>query len=271
MKKKVAKKKLFFKTKTWNLSMTVAIVAVMTSAAFGVSFGPSLLVDTPSVQGVTTLPKCPIVFSHAGAASFAPMDSKPAVLKAIEQGATGIEGNLRFSSNGQPIMFHDVTTWGLNKLTNDPYRDADGYGHAVSKLTWTQLQALDLSQPEKFGTKYKGTKILTFYQWLGTFKPRMAMIEFKVKPTSTQWNKIKSDLSSQGMTNRIVIYSTDATIVSDIHAHLPNAPYMQWGKAYDKPLVIWEQWQTALDKGIYGVMTDDVAGFRTWAAGKCTF
>jgi glycerophosphoryl diester phosphodiesterase len=51
----------------------------------------------------------PILFAHRGASGYRPENTLPAFALALEQGAAGIESDVRLSADGVPVLVHDQT------------------------------------------------------------------------------------------------------------------------------------------------------------------
>lgn len=80
-----------------------------------------------------TKAKKPIIIAHRGASALAPENTFAAFQKAIEDGAEGIEFDVRLSKDGIPIVFHDS---GLKRLAQ---KDAQ-----VIKYSYDELQNFDI-------------------------------------------------------------------------------------------------------------------------------
>ena len=74
----------------------------------------------------------PLVISHAACGGHAPENTLQGVRKAIELGAEAIEIDVQASSDGVPVLMHDITV----------DRTTGGEG-AVAELTLDQLRSLD--------------------------------------------------------------------------------------------------------------------------------
>lgn len=74
----------------------------------------------------------PLIIGHRGASGAAPENTLAAFEMALQQGADGIEFDVRLSADGQVVVIHDAT---VERTTN-------GVG-AVSRLTVAELRALD--------------------------------------------------------------------------------------------------------------------------------
>ncbi|MCY7346944.1 MAG: hypothetical protein LH614_12080 [Pyrinomonadaceae bacterium] len=75
----------------------------------------------------------PLIIAHRGASAFAPENTCAAFQKAIDDGADGIEFDVRLARDGVPVVFHDSTLQRLAKIKN-----------RVSDLTAEELNAVDV-------------------------------------------------------------------------------------------------------------------------------
>ncbi len=89
-----------------------------------------------------------LVFGHRGASFYAPMNTLPAFELALQQGAAGIELDVRLTQDKQMVIIHDAD---VNHTTN-------GEGQ-VSQLTFDQIRALDAGAWKD--EKFRGVQIPT--------------------------------------------------------------------------------------------------------------
>jgi glycerophosphoryl diester phosphodiesterase len=90
----------------------------------------------------------PLIFGHRGASAGAPMNTLPAFELAAQQGADGIELDVRLSKDRQVIIIHDAQ---VDKTT-------DGHGTAAHK-TLAELRELDAGG--WFAPAFRNTRIPT--------------------------------------------------------------------------------------------------------------
>jgi len=88
----------------------------------------------------------PLIIAHRGASALAPENTLAAFRLAKEQGADGIELDVRLSADMRLIVHHDQS---VNRTTN-------GQGK-VSELLWDQMKHLDAGS--KFGDAFAGEPI----------------------------------------------------------------------------------------------------------------
>jgi glycerophosphoryl diester phosphodiesterase len=75
----------------------------------------------------------PLIIAHRGASALAPENTLAAFRKAIEDGADGIEFDVRIAKDGVPVVFHDST---LRRMVKKEGR--------TSHFTSEELQTLDV-------------------------------------------------------------------------------------------------------------------------------
>lgn len=95
----------------------------------------------------------PLIVAHRGARLEAPENTLPAFRLALEQGADGVELDVRLTRDGQAVVLHDAT---LDRTT-------DGYG-PVSQATLEDLRRLDAGA--WFAPAFAGTRLPTLEQAL---------------------------------------------------------------------------------------------------------
>ena len=83
----------------------------------------------------------PLIIAHRGASADLPENTLAAFALAAEQGADGIELDVRFSADKQIVIFHDST---LERLAASNYK--------VSELTLSQLKEIDLGEGQTIAT-----------------------------------------------------------------------------------------------------------------------
>ncbi len=82
----------------------------------------------------------PWIFAHRGARHAAPENTMAAFELALEEGADGIEFDVRLSADGVPVVLHDRR---LNRVTSGADR------REVAALSLRQLQAVDVGAGER--------------------------------------------------------------------------------------------------------------------------
>lgn len=121
----------------------------------------------------------PLIIGHRGASALAPENTLAAFQKAIEDGADGLELDVRLAKDGVPVVFHDTT---LRRIARKNVR--------VISLTSEELQKLDvgswfnLKYPNKYNEKFAQERIPTlekFLDFLGADYKGLIYLELKCK------------------------------------------------------------------------------------------
>jgi glycerophosphoryl diester phosphodiesterase len=118
----------------------------------------------------------PLIIAHRGASALAPENTLAAFQKAIEDGADGIEFDVRISKDGVPVVFHDST---LKRIV--------GQEVSVSNLLCEQLQTFDvgswfnLKNQKKAKDIFAAETIPTFVQLLDFLKDYKGLLYVELK------------------------------------------------------------------------------------------
>jgi glycerophosphoryl diester phosphodiesterase len=113
--------------------------------------------------------RVPRVIGHRGAAAEAPENTLASIRKAKELGATWIEFDVKLSSDGEPILFHD------DRLD----RTTDGRG-PVAATALAAIRRLDAGS--WFGPAFRGEPVPTFEEALGLCAELGLGINVEIKP-----------------------------------------------------------------------------------------
>ncbi len=81
-------------------------------------------------NGINTFPE---TIAHRGASSNAPENTRVAFQKAIDDGAEGLEFDVRLTKDGVPVVFHDAS---LRRIAQINYK--------ISELTIAELRRIDI-------------------------------------------------------------------------------------------------------------------------------
>lgn len=122
--------------------------------------------------------KLPLIVAHRGASALAPENTLAAFERAIEDGADGIEFDVRLAKDGVPVIFHDST---LQRMAQKRIR--------TSNFTSAELRALDIGtwfnqkHPLKASDKFIGETVPTLsrlFDFLRDYQGRI-YVELKGK------------------------------------------------------------------------------------------
>lgn len=143
----------------WNLIVILIVLLVLAVYLFFYE---------PKYKGPINNPEGTLIISHRGFGNHAPDNSLTAAKMSLERGLDGIDVDGQLTSDGELVIFHDLS---LGRLTN-------GTGK-VSDKTLEELLKLDLGP--KFNDSFKGSYVATFEDFLATVNgTAVYMVELKV-------------------------------------------------------------------------------------------
>jgi glycerophosphoryl diester phosphodiesterase len=146
----------------------------------------------------------PLIIGHRGSSAVAPENTLAAFERAIQDGADGIEFDVRLSRDHIPVVIHDATT--KRTALQDLH---------VSALTASQLQRLDVSaffQPAEDAGPVLPQGIPTLLQVFELFKKAggVLYLEMKGEPvTETLVAQVAELIQAHQMRGRVVVESFD--------------------------------------------------------------
>ncbi|WP_077325798.1 glycerophosphodiester phosphodiesterase [Virgibacillus siamensis] len=120
----------------------------------------------PSVQEGT------LFVAHRGSMATAPENTLPAFQDAVIFGYSGIETDLKLTSDNEFVLIHDATVDGTTNGTGK-----------VSEMTLAEIRALDAGS--WFDPSYAGTKIPTFDEYLSLCRSSSVQPFIELKPSFT--------------------------------------------------------------------------------------
>ncbi|MEK6894262.1 MAG: glycerophosphodiester phosphodiesterase family protein [Nanoarchaeota archaeon] len=126
----------------------------------------------PRYSGEIAIPEESLVIAHRGFGVHAPDNSLAGAKLALNNGMDGIDVDGQMTSDGELIIFHDLT---LGRLTNSTGR--------VSDKTLNEMLQLDLGP--RFNESFNGSYVATFEDFLTAINgSAIYMVELKVATAS---------------------------------------------------------------------------------------
>jgi glycerophosphoryl diester phosphodiesterase len=155
------------------------------------------------------------VFGHRGAMGYAPMNTLPAFELASQQGADGVELDVRLTSDGQLVILHDATV----------DRTSNGRGE-VAAMTLAQVRELDAGA--WFDPKFAGTRIPTLSEVFEAIGQRLYInVEIKSDGDTAARGieqKVADEIARFGLKDRIIVSSFDPGTLHRFRAAMPDVP-----------------------------------------------
>lgn len=118
----------------------------------------------------------PLIIAHRGASALAPENTLAAFRRAIEDGAEGIEFDVRLAKDGVPVVFHDFSLKRTGRTDGN-----------ISDFTSAELQNLDigtwfnLKNPHRASEKFSAETVSTCAQLLEFLKDYAGLLYVELK------------------------------------------------------------------------------------------
>lgn len=264
-------------------ALRAATVVLTAGAAAGVTAGAA----PAAASGASAPPRCPLVFGHGGypegangwAKDQIRQPNNPRALNAHKSwGADGVEADVQLTKEGtKAVMWHNTTTNGLT-----------GKQQKITGIWWA-YGAGNLSGRRIVRGPYKGERVYSLRQWLDHVRPLGLIALLEIKPETKAvlsnpkyaaqgWREISAPIRERQGKQRIMVYSTDPWIQSELakrHPALLKGSAARWtdGVRWNEPVPSWKgnvpQWQAVLNQSPGSVMTNYPREYRAWLRGKC--
>lgn len=162
---------------------------------------------------LNTLPQ-PIIFAHRGASAHAPENTLAAFELALEQGADGIELDVKLSADGKVMVIHDPT---VDRTT--------GAHGRVKDMSLAELRSLDAGN--SFSTKYRSENIPTLEEVFEAVGKRTFINVELTNYTTPRDHLVESVcilVKKFGLQKRVLFSSFLPLNLSSAHSYLPDVP-----------------------------------------------
>ena len=154
----------------------------------------------------------PIFIAHRGYASSYPENTLVALDAAKQAGAEYIEVDIQLTSDGIPVLFHDRD---LKRLCQQ--------NGSIHDYTFSQLEKFNVTDAEKFGTRFSENKITSLEKFIAYIKKHPGLNVF------IELKRLMIDKAGEektlaillpmfyGMEKKIIFISYNQTILKNIH------------------------------------------------------
>jgi len=182
-----------------------------------------------------------LVIAHRGARASAPENTLAAFRLAIEQGADGVELDVRASSDGHLVVIHDAS---VERVT--------GTAGEIAAMPLAAIRRLDAGV--RFGAAFTGERIPTLAEVLDLAKGRL-LVDIELKTHGVE-QAVLDLVHTAGMERDVLITSFREDAVSAVR-HF--APHVAAGLLQQWPAI---ERATELEVAVYlphiGALTDDL-------------
>lgn len=163
----------------------------------------------------------PLIIAHRGSSAVAPENSLAAFQRALDDGAEGIEFDVRLTSDHIPVVFHDET---LDRISGQKRR--------VSEMAYSELANIDVgawfnaSFPSLADTAYSGEAIPTLSQTLELLKDYQGRIYIELKCDGPDpkplVRSVTETLGTSFLLNQIIVKSFRLSAIRTAREFLPG-------------------------------------------------
>jgi glycerophosphoryl diester phosphodiesterase len=155
-----------------------------------------------------------LVFGHRGARAYAPMNTLPSFELALEQGADGVELDVRLTRDGEMVILHDDSV--------DATTDGKGY---VRDFTLSEIKALDAGS--YFDAKFAGARIPTLDEVFEAIGKRTRInVEIKAEGVRSDGVEVKvaEAIRRHGLARSIIVSSFNPLTLRRFRGEMPEVP-----------------------------------------------
>lgn len=163
----------------------------------------------------------PLIIAHRGASSHAPENTLAAFRRAVEDGADGVEFDIRLAKDGVPMVIHDETL----------ARTA-GRSEKISDLTSRELNQIDVGSwfntkfPLRYDPAFTRETIPTLAQAMRSLRAFDGWIYIELKTRDDDLHEITKAvcdiIRNSPLLPQIIIKSFKLSLIHKIKHHLPN-------------------------------------------------
>lgn len=153
----------------------------------------------------------PLIIGHRGASAIAPENTLAAFTRAIQDGADGIEFDVRLSQDGVPVVIHDA------KLARTGLMDG-----VVAQLSAEVLGTIDVGswftqRPNVRGVDFSNEKLPSLEQVFDLFVDSDALLYLEMKSERFEGKGLASEVAGairkHAIAQRVIVSSFDLSLV----------------------------------------------------------
>jgi len=162
-----------------------------------------------------TTPKLPLIIGHRGASALAPENTIASFVRAFQDGADGIEFDVRLARDQVPVVIHDRTLRRTGRVAG-----------AVSDFTAAELARVDAGSwfnrryPDQAQSEYERETIPSLEQLFTTLAETDGLFYLEMKcengqPTPLATAVVKS-IRQLALVERVIVESFDLSVLAEV-------------------------------------------------------
>jgi glycerophosphoryl diester phosphodiesterase len=177
-----------------------------------------------------------LVIGHRGASRYAPENTHAAFERAFEDGADGIEFDVRLASDGVPYVFHDTTL----ERTVGIYGDADRFPSTTLEEFYVGAWFKD-RYPRRAIIGYEWEKIPTLAQVFERYGSHLLYAEMKCEDAARQpalARAVVELIHEHGLASRVIVKSFALDSLREVKRLAPEIRTAAlFGRSWPRPFV----------------------------------
>jgi len=155
----------------------------------------------------------PLIIGHRGASALAPENTIAAFRRAIDDGADGIEFDVRLARDGVAVVIHDATLERTGLVRRK-----------VSDLTAAELGATEVGrwfrQAVTAGAEFAGETVPTLQQVFELFSEHNGLLYLEMKPDAGTGNELASEvvrmIRQSTLVERVIVECFDLSLIQRV-------------------------------------------------------
>ena len=174
----------------------------------------------------------PLIIAHRGASSVAPENTLAAFERALQDGADGIECDVRLTRDGLPVVIHDATL-----------KRTAGLDASIATLSSAELATIDVGSwfnrrfPARARAEYRSEIIPTLSRVFELIAPRCGLLYVELKCEAAEMNalveKVVAEVRAHRLEERVVIESFSLAAIAEVKR---IAPELRTAAAFERRL-----------------------------------
>lgn len=174
----------------------------------------------------------PLIIAHRGASLVAPENTLAAFERALQDGADGIEFDVRLTRDNLPVVIHDATL-----------KRTAGSDAPIASLSSAELATIDVGSwfnrrfPSRARAEYSGETIPLLSRVFELIAPRCRLLYVELKCEATETNalveKVVAEVRAHKLEERVVIESFSLAAITEVKR---IAPELRTAAAFERRL-----------------------------------
>jgi glycerophosphoryl diester phosphodiesterase len=158
----------------------------------------------------------PLIIGHRGASAIAPENTLAAFTRAIQDGADGIEFDVRLSQDGVPVVIHDAT------LSRTGLIDGVVAELSAEMLGRTDVGSWFSQRPNARDVDFSNEKLPSLQQVFDLFADSDALLYLEMKSQGGDENRLAAEVASairkHAIAERVIVSSFNLSLVQAVKA-----------------------------------------------------